>query len=74
MYVHVFADIGHSVCHTNLDGLAAKFNTVLVAPAVRAVFADRENGVFEQIEQQGGRVIGREGASGWEADVRAFAR
>ncbi|GFZ48233.1 hypothetical protein JCM24511_05981 [Saitozyma sp. JCM 24511] len=62
------------VCHTNLDGLAAKFNTALVAPAVRAVFADRENGVFERIEQQGGRVIGRGDASGWEADVRAFAR
>lgn len=62
-----------SIQSTARDSIQAGFDTVLVAPTTRAVFADRVDGVFDGLEKEGGRVVGRSG-SDWKADVRAWIK
>jgi hypothetical protein len=57
-----------------MDALASRFETLLVAPAVRAVFAEKQDEVFDRVEKEGGKVVGRLDPNSWEDEVRDWLR
>ncbi|KAK4686488.1 nicotinamidase/pyrazinamidase, partial [Tremellales sp. Uapishka_1] len=62
--------IDFCISATAVSALEASFQTLLIAPATRAVRPEAVDGIWQKLEKLGGTIVGRDGE--WEKQVREW--